>query len=140
MFPIRPENQPKKITLMYVFPEALIGIIGELIRLQIEHRNRLHGHGLLRAIAIVQQCGVAAIWTDRDRRRKTVGAADSTRSRDRQGLTGRQRDRGVVVGFTFLRRKRYVQRENCNQNKNAGESNHGASAVRSAKTDLQKRR
>ncbi len=73
---------------MHLFAEALVGIVGELIGLQIENGDRLHGQGFLRAIAVVQKRGVAAIRADRDGGGKAVGAADAAGSGDGQGFAG----------------------------------------------------
>src|ERR1019366_6972099 len=70
------EDQAEEVALVHFFAEAFVGIIGKLIRLQIEDRDRLHGHGLLGSIAVVQQRGVAAVRADCDGGRKAVGAAD----------------------------------------------------------------
>ena len=78
---------------MHVFAEALVGKFDDLIRLQIKNRDRLHGHGFLRAVAVVQERGVAAIRAQCDGRGKAVGAADAAGGGNSQGLAGGQRDR-----------------------------------------------
>ena len=93
MFSVRAERQPDKITLVNVLAQALVRIVGKLIRLQIEHRNRLRRQRLLRSIPVIQQRGVAPVQTHRDGRRKAIGAAYAARRRDRQCLARGQRNR-----------------------------------------------
>ena len=93
MFAIGTENQTEEVALVHVFAEALVGKFGDLIRLQVENCDRLHGHGFLRAVAVVQERGVAAIRAERDGGGKAVGRADAAGRGNREALAGGQRDR-----------------------------------------------
>src|SRR5580693_5448276 len=106
MFAIRTENQTEKIALVHVFSEALVGKFGDLIRLQIENCDRLHRHGFLSAIAIVQERRVASVRAERDGGGKAVGGSNSAGNRNRQALAGGQRDR-PILGLGYLREYNY---------------------------------
>src|SRR6202044_90662 len=77
MFSIGAKHEAKKITLMRVLAESLIRIIRQLIRLQIQHRNRLRPQRFLSSVPVVQQSRVAPIRADRDRRGKTVRTSNA---------------------------------------------------------------
>ncbi len=83
MLAIGAEDQAEEVALVDFFSEALVREVGELIGLQIENRDRLHGQGFLRSIAIVEQSGVAAVRADCDSGGEAVGAGDAAGSGNR---------------------------------------------------------
>ena len=98
MLPVGTERQSNEIALVRLIAQPLIGIIDDLIRFQIEHRDRLMGEGLLRAVAGVQQGSVASIRTDYHSRGKAVGAADSSGRREGQHFAGGEHDGRTILG------------------------------------------
>src|ERR1700735_1229824 len=127
MFSVRAEHEPEKITLVNVLAKALVGIVGKLIRLQIEHRNRLRRLRLLRSIPVIQQRGVTPLPTHRNGCGKAIAAAYAARRRDRQCLARGQRYRWSI-GLTLLS-CRNLQSKKYNHKPDAGKSNHSASAI-----------
>src|SRR5271157_2184057 len=77
MFAVARESQPDEIALAGrgLVAQPVVGKIAELIVAEIENGNRLARAGFLRAVALVEQRGVTAVGTERDGRRKAVGAA-----------------------------------------------------------------
>jgi len=53
---------------------------------------------LLRAVSLIEQRRVTAIWAERDGRGKAVGAGEVARDRERQSLAGWKIDSARVVG------------------------------------------
>src|SRR5208283_3202549 len=92
MLPIRTESQPYEIALVRFIAEPLVGIFDDLICFQVKHRDRLMRERLLRAIAVVQQGGIAAIRTEGHGRWKAVGAANSSGRWDGQYFAGGEHD------------------------------------------------
>src|ERR1700693_136654 len=92
MFAVARKSQSDEIALArgVVVAEAIVGKIPELIIAEIENRDGLACARLLRAITLVKQRGVAAVRTERDRRRKTVGAGEVSGNGKRQNLACRQ--------------------------------------------------
>src|SRR5271166_1436921 len=110
MLAVRTEHEPNEVTLMSLGPESFIGIIGDLIRFQIEHRNRLVRQRLLRSVAVVQRRGIAAVWTHNHRSGKAVRAPDAAGCRRGQHLARRQLNRGRST-VSGLRASRNGQRD-----------------------------
>jgi len=75
------ERQPYEVTLMSILGEAIIRKIGELISFQIQNRDGLVCLTFLRAVSVVQRCGVAIVSTERDGCRKTIHRSYSARRR-----------------------------------------------------------
>src|SRR6266853_156398 len=94
MFAVGRKSEPDVIALArgIIIAEAVVWKVAQLIVAEIENRDGLAGARLLRAITLVKQRGIAAVRTERDRRRKTVGAGEVTRNRQRQSLACRQMD------------------------------------------------
>src|ERR1700690_1432614 len=65
MLAIAAERQPKKIGLAGLAPQPFIGNIAQLIRLQVQHGERLLFSGGVRAVTTVQEDGKAAIRRNR---------------------------------------------------------------------------
>jgi len=81
------EGQAEEVALMGIFTETVVGKIGDLITFQIQDRDGLMRVTLLRAVSVVQRSGVAIVWTQRNRGRKTVYRSDPAR-RDIQPFAG----------------------------------------------------
>ncbi len=79
MFSIGAKNEAEEIALVNAFllAKTLVGKIGKPIRLKIQHSDGLHGHGFLRAIAVVEQRGITPIGAEGDGGGKAVGAGNS---------------------------------------------------------------
>ena len=82
MFTVGTEDEAEEETLMGVIAEAFIRKIGELIRFQIEDGDRLRGQSFLRAVAVVQERGVASVGAESNGGGKAVGAGDAAGRRD----------------------------------------------------------
>src|ERR1017187_10979757 len=97
MLTIRTERQAQEVALVRFIAQPRVGILDDLVTLQIEHRNGLMRQRFLRAVAIIEQRGIASIRTEHHRRRKAVGAANAPwhrncRSEERRvGNEGRSR-------------------------------------------------
>ena len=88
MVSVGTESQPEEVALMRIVAETVIGKISELITFQIEDRDGLVRLTLLRAISVVQRRRVAIVWTERNRRRKTIYRSNAARGLSIQPLTG----------------------------------------------------
>ena len=128
MLAVRTERQPEEVALVRLVAQARVWILGDLVALEIEHRDRLMRQRFLRAIAVVQQRGVAAVRTQHHRRGKAVGAANASWRWNGQHLAGRQHDGRTISGGRLCKNSRGTQ-QNKNRKTEDG-TNHGASAPR----------
>ena len=97
---------------MSLIAKAFVRVIRQLIGFEIEYGNRLHGKSLLRSVTIVQQSGITAVWAQRYRGGKAIGAADASGRGNFQNLAGRERDRRRV-GRTVLRHQSNRKSDEC---------------------------
>jgi len=70
----------------------------ELVIAEIEDGNLLAGAGLLRAVSLIEQRGVAAVGAERNRRGKAVGAGEVSGDGECQGFAGGKIDAARAIG------------------------------------------
>src|SRR2546429_3932995 len=100
MLPVGRKREADEITLAsgIVVAQAVIGKIAQLIVAEIENADGLARARLLRAVSLIEQRRVTAIWAERDGRGKAVGAGEVAGDRERQSLAGWKIDSAGVVG------------------------------------------
>src|ERR1700745_4028796 len=127
MLSVQTERQADEIALVGVIPQAGIRKISDLVRVEIQDRNRLVSHCFLSAITVIEQCRVVSIGAEDHCGRKAVGTPNSARRWDRESLARRELDgRAFVLRGLRLMSRGADQPENNKRTRR--EMNHKASA------------
>src|ERR1700723_2580627 len=140
MLAVRTKDQPQKITLIGLVAQPRVRIIEEMIIREIKYRDGLVRQALLRSVAVIEQCGIAAIRTEGNRSGKTIRAADLPRGWDGQHFAGRQVDGRAISGRRRLCRgypKGSEKSEGKTKKLAAGGANHDASVQEPLQNEIE---
>src|SRR5215467_4867695 len=97
MLSVQTERQTDEVALVSVIAQSRIRKVSDLVRVEIQDRNRLMRHCFLSAITVIEQCSIVSIGAEDHSGRKAVGTPNSARRWDCQSLARRKLD-----GQTFV--------------------------------------
>ncbi len=95
MFAVARKREPDKVAFqrrLFIPPQTLVGEILQPIVAEIENRDRLAHPALLRAISLIEQRGITAIWAERDGGGVAVTTSNEAGDRNSDRLAGRKMD------------------------------------------------